>query len=158
MGYILEVDGWKSGVRFSSAHLLPGHKKCSVLHGHTYVIHAKFYGEKDKQDFVIDFSIVKSSLRKIADRLDHKILIPKTNTYFEIADKEIQVAFDDKKYVFPKKDCVLLPMNSVTAENLAEFILEELLKEMDLPKNVKKLEIGVDEGFGQGVWIEKVVG
>ena len=50
MVYILEVDGWKSGVRFSSAHLLPGHKKCSVLHGHTYAIHAKFYGEKDKQD------------------------------------------------------------------------------------------------------------
>lgn len=158
MVYILEVDGWKSGVRFSSAHLLPGHKKCSVLHGHTYAIHAKFYGEKDKQDFVIDFSIVKSSLRKIADRLDHKILIPKTNTYFEIDDKEIQVAFDGKKYVFPKKDCVLLPMNSTTAENLAEFILEELLKEMDIPKNIKKLEIGVDEGFGQGVWIEKIVG
>jgi len=158
MVYILEVDGWKSGVRFSSAHLLPGHKKCSVLHGHTYAIHAKFYGEKDKQDFVIDFSIVKSSLRKIADRLDHKILIPKTNTYFEIADKEIQISFDGKKYVFPKKDCVLLPMNSATAENLAEFILEELLKEMDLPKNIKKLEIGVDEGFGQGAWFEKVVG
>ena len=158
MVYILEIDGWKSGIRFSSAHILPGHKRCGVLHGHTYAIHAKFYGEKDKQDFVIDFSIVKSSLRKIADRLDHKILIPKTNTYFEIADKEIQVAFDGKKYVFPKKDCVLLPMNSTTAENLAEFILEELLKEMDLPKNVKKLEIGVDEGFGQGAWIEKVVG
>ncbi len=158
MVYILEVDGWKSGVRFSSAHLLPEHKKCSVLHGHTYAIHAKFYGEKGRQDFVIDFSIVKSSLRKIADRLDHMVLIPKTNTYFEIADKEIQVAFDGKKYVFPKMDCVLLPMNSVTAENLAEFILEELLKEMDLPKNIKKLEIGVDEGFGQGAWIEKVVG
>ena len=158
MAYILEVDGWKSGVRFSSAHLLPGHKKCSVLHGHTYAIHAKFYGEKDKQDFVIDFSIVKSSLRKIADRLDHMVLIPITNTYFEIADKEIQAAFDGKKYVFPKNDCVLLPMNSVTAENLAEYVLEELLKEIDLPKNVKKLVIGVDEGFGQGAWFEKVVG
>jgi len=158
MVYILEVDGWKSGIRFSSAHLLPGHKKCGVLHGHTYAVHAKLYGEKDKQDFVIDFSIVKSSLRKISDRLDHKILIPKKNTYFQINDEEIQVAFDGKKYVFPKKDCILLPIKNATAENLAEFILVELLKEMDIPENIKKLEIGVDEGFGQGAWFEKIVG
>ena len=158
MIYKLEFDGWRSGVRFSSAHILPGHKRCGVLHGHTYAIHVKFYGEKDRQDFVIDFSIVKSVLRKIADRLDHKILVPRINTYFEIADKEIQVAFEGKKYVFPKEDCVLLPMKSVTAENLAEYILAELVNEMDLPKNIKKLEIGVDEGFGQGAWVEKVIG
>jgi len=128
MGYIIEIDGWKSKVKFSSAHLLPGHKKCSILHGHTYAIHAKFYGGKDKQDFVMDFSIVKSLLGKIADQLDHKILIPKTNTNVKIDDKEIHIIFDDKKYVFPKNDCVLLPMDSTTTENLAEFILNELVK------------------------------
>ena len=52
----------------------------------------------------------------------------------------------------------LLPIKSATAENLAEFILVELLKEMDIPENIKKLEIGVDEGFGQGAWFEKIVG
>jgi len=158
MGYIIEIDGWKSKVKFSSAHLLPGHKKCSILHGHTYAIHAKFYGEKDRQDFVIDFSIVKSLLRKIADQLDHRILIPKTNMNVKIDDKEIHIIFDDKKYVFPKNDCVLLPMDSTTAENLSEFILNELVKELDIPNNVKKLKIGVNEGFGQGAWFEKVVG
>ena len=60
MIFRLEIDGWKSGIRFSSAHLLPGHKRCGVLHGHTYVINAKVYGEKDRQDFVMYFSIVKS--------------------------------------------------------------------------------------------------
>ena len=158
MTYILEINGWKSGIRFSSAHLLPGHKKCSVLHGHTYAIHAKFYGEKDKQDFVIDFSIVKSTLRKIADRLDHTVLIPENSTYVETGDKEIQVVFDSKKYVFPREDCILLPIRNVTAENLAEFILEEFLKEAPPPQNVKKIELGVDEGYGQGAWIEKNVG
>ena len=49
-------------------------------------------------------------------------------------------------------------MNAVTAENLAEYVFIELLKELDLPKNIKRLEIGVDEGFGQGAWFEKVVG
>ena len=158
MTFRLEIDGWKSGIRFSSAHILPGHKKCGALHGHTYAIHAKICGEKDQQDFVIDFAIVKSSLRKIADQLDHTILIPEKNKYVVRDEKEIRIAFYGKKYVFPREDCILLPMKSVTAENLAEFVLEELLKEIDFPKNVKKLEIGVDEGFGQGVWVEKVVG
>lgn len=158
MTFRLEIDGWKSGIRFSSAHILPGHKKCGALHGHTYAIHAKICGEKDQQDFVIDFAIVKSSLRKIADQLDHTILIPEKNKYVVSDEKEIRIAFDGKKYVFPREDCILLPMKSVTAENLAEFVLEELLKEIDFPKNVKKLEIGVDEGFGQGAWAEKVVG
>ena len=63
MVYVLELDGWKVGLRFSSAHILPGHDRCGVLHGHTYAINAKFYGEKDDQDFVIDFSIIKSLLR-----------------------------------------------------------------------------------------------
>jgi 6-pyruvoyltetrahydropterin/6-carboxytetrahydropterin synthase len=153
----LDIDGWKSGIRFSSAHILPGHKKCEILHGHTYVINAKIYGNKDRKDFVMDFSIVKSSLKKIADSLDHKILIPKTNPFFELNNGEIKVAFDDKKYVFPTEDCVLLPISNTTAENLAIYVLNEWIKRIDIPSNVKKIKIGVDEGFGQGAWIEKVM-
>jgi hypothetical protein len=26
---------------------------------------------------------------------------------------------------------------------------------MDVPKNVTKIELGVDEGWGQGAWVEK---
>jgi 6-pyruvoyltetrahydropterin/6-carboxytetrahydropterin synthase len=157
MIFRLEIDGWKSGIRFSSAHILPGHKKCEFLHGHTYVINAKIYGNKDRNDFIMDFSIVKSSLKKIADSLDHKILIPKTNTFFEFNDRELKVAFGGKKYVFPREDCAILPISSTTAENLAIYVLKELQKIIDIPSNVKKIEIGVDEGFGQGAWIEKVM-
>ena len=154
----VEIDGWRTNIRFSSTHLLPGHKKCKFLHGHTYAINVKIYGEKDEQGFIIDFSLLKSNLREIADKLDHRILIPEKNKYVVKAGKEIRINFDGKKYVFPREDCIFLPIKSTTAENLAEYILRELLKKMDVPKNVKKIEIGVDEGFGQGAWVEKVVG
>ncbi|MCK5112060.1 MAG: 6-pyruvoyl tetrahydropterin synthase family protein [Thermoplasmatales archaeon] len=158
MSTSVEIDGWKSDIRFSSSHLLSGHKKCRFLHGHTYAIHSHVYGEKDEQGFIVDFSLLKSILREIADKLDHRILIPEKNESVAVAKKEIRINVDDKNYVFPREDCILLPIKSATAENLAEYILERLLKKMDLPKNVKKIDIGVDEGFGQGAWAEKIVG
>jgi len=90
--------------------------------------------------------------------LDHKILIPEKNEYVAVSKKEIRNNAHGKNYVFPRADCILLPIKSATAENLAWYILEELLKKIDLPKNVKKINIGVDEGFGQGARAEKIVG
>lgn len=158
MTFSVEIDGWKTNIRFSSSHLLPGHKKCGSLHGHSYAIHSHVYGEKDEQGYVIDFSLLKSTLKEIADTLDHRTLIPEKNEYVAVAEKEIRINTDGKKYVFPRDDCVLLPLESITAENLALYILEELLKKIDLPKNVRKIEIGVDEGFGQSAMVEKILG
>ena len=158
MIYKVEIDGWKSNIRFSSSHILPEHEKCGVLHGHSYAIHAIFYGEKTNQDFVIDFSMVKKILRQIADKLDHKVLISEKSKYVKLEDNNVFVDFLGKKYSFPKQDCVLLPITSSTAENLADYILNELLKIDSFPSNIQRLEIGVDEGFGQGAWVEKVIG
>jgi len=154
----VEVDGWRSGIRFSSAHMIKGHEKCGKLHGHTYAIHARVYGEKDKDGFIVDFSMIKSALRKIADQLDHKVLIPEKNTSFDEGEKEIKISINEKHYVIPKEDCFLLPIESVTVENLAEYVLDELIDRLSLPKNIKKLEIGVDEGFGQGAKIIRSIG
>jgi 6-pyruvoyltetrahydropterin/6-carboxytetrahydropterin synthase len=134
-----------------------GHNKCGFLHGHTYAIHSWIYGEKDEQGFIIDFLLLKFVLREIANKLDHKILIPEKNEYVTVDKKQLRITTRDKNYIFPIEDCFLLPMKSVTAENLAWYILEKLLNNMDLPKNVKKIDIGVDEGFGQEARIEKIL-
>jgi len=42
-----------------------------------------------------------------------------------------------------------------TAENIAEYILDKLMESMSFPKNVKSVEIRVDEGPGQGAKISK---
>ena len=155
---VLEVDGWKNNICFSSSHLLLGHKKCGYLHGHSYAIHSKIYGEKNKQDFIIDFSILKSYLKEIANLLDHRILIPEKNKYVTFDENEIRINFENKKYVLPKEDCILLPIESATTENLAEYILDKLFEKINQHGNIKKIEIGLDEGIGQGIKIEKNVG
>ena len=55
ISYII-IDGWKSNIRFSSAHIIPDYEKCGRLHGHTYAVHAKISGKLDKNGIIMDFS------------------------------------------------------------------------------------------------------
>ncbi|RLI65605.1 MAG: 6-pyruvoyl tetrahydropterin synthase family protein [Candidatus Asgardarchaeum californiense] len=158
MNMYLEVDGWRNNIQFSAAHLIIGHKKCGRLHGHTYAVHTKIYGDRDIDGFIIDFSTIKTILKEIANELDHKILIPEKNRFVERTENEIKILFDNKTYIFPREDCALIPFKSSTVENLAEHILNQLIKKIILSKNIKKIEIGVDEGFGQGAKVEKTIG
>ena len=151
------VDGWKSNIRFSSAHIIPDYAKCGRLHGHTYAVNAVIIGGMDENGIIMDFTSFKKHLRDVVESLDHKVLIPARSSHVKIIDKDnsIIVESHDKKYMFPAQDCVLLPIVSSTAENLAGYILGLLLEKVDFPSRIKSVEIGVDEGFGQGAFISK---
>lgn len=152
----LELDGWKLGLRFSACHIIPEHGKCSRLHGHTYTIHSKVHGSLNEYGIVLDFEIVKNALRNIILELDHKLLIPTRSSHFKIeTGPEMKVFLGDKEYQFPEEDTIMLDISSATAESLATYILEKLISSMKIPKNVTKIELGVDEGWGQGAWVTK---
>lgn len=157
MSLYITIDGWKSNIRFSSAHIIPEYEKCGRLHGHTYAVHAKIYGKPDKKGIIMDFSLLKDALRKIANELDHKILIPKKSDVVKIEKErdQVKITFLEKYYVFPLIDCVFLPIDSTSAENLAKYILDKMLDEISSQKQVECIEIGVDEGYGQGAWVSK---
>ena len=158
MSTSLEIDGWKANIRFSSSHILLGHEKCGFLHGHTYAVHLGIYGEKDDHGYIIDFTIIKSMLKDIVNTLDHRILIPEKNKSITIKDQDVNINANNKIYILPREDCVLLPLKSITAENLAEYILKKFLDKIILPKNITKIDIGIDEGFGQVARAEKIIG
>jgi len=157
MNSYIYIDGWKSNIRFSSAHIIPDYEKCGRLHGHTYAVHAKISGKLDKNGIIMDFSQLKETLKQIADELDHNILIPQKNKSVKIEkdNTSVKISFLDKHYVFPLTDCIFLPIISTTAENLALYILEKIQKKITFPKNIEDIEIGVDEGYGQGARISK---
>ena len=157
MNSYIYIDGWKSNIRFSSVHIIPEYEKCGRLHGHTYAVHIKISGKPDDKGIIMDFSKVKDSLKKIVSELDHMILIPeKSNTIkIEKAKEYVKLSFLGKTYFFPLDDCIFLPINSTSAENLSKFLLEKFLKKISFPKNIDLIEIGVDEGYGQGAKISK---
>jgi len=55
---------------FDSMHLLPGHPKCGVPHGHTYKVEVSVEGPVVK-GMVIDFDVLKRGLREILKVYDH---------------------------------------------------------------------------------------
>jgi 6-pyruvoyltetrahydropterin/6-carboxytetrahydropterin synthase len=153
----ISIDGWKSNIRFSSAHIIPEYEKCGRLHGHSYAVHIKITGKPDKKGIILDFTIVKNALRKIVNELDHKILIPEKNKIAKIEKQKnsVKIVTLGKEYVFPLCDCEFLPIVSTSAENLADYILDKTMSEISLPKSIESIEIGVDEGFGQGARVLK---
>jgi len=56
-----------------AAHMLPGHSKCSVLHGHTYKIELVIEGEPEG-GILLDFGEMKKILREVLIRYDHRLL------------------------------------------------------------------------------------
>ncbi len=55
---------------FDSMHLLPGHRKCGVPHGHTYRVEVVVEGPV-VNGMVVDFDVLKSTLRETLKAFDH---------------------------------------------------------------------------------------
>lgn len=157
MSSYITIDGWKSNIRFSSAHMIAKYEKCGRLHGHTYAIHAKVVGEPDEKGIILDFSLLKDILKETVKDLDHKVLIPEKSSFITVEKKgnNIKLATLEKHYVLPLEDCIFLPIDSTSAENLARYILGRVLEKISPLEQIESIEIGVDEGFGQGARITK---
>lgn len=154
----LYLDGWKLHLQFSACHFIPYQNKCERLHGHTYAVSLMIHGKLNKDRVLIDFGIVKNAVKKIIREFDHKIILPKKSKIIKIKVKEnVEVNFDKKYYSFPISDVLILNTISTSAEDLANYIAEKLLEELNF-ENIEKIEVGLDEGFGQGAWVEKFLG
>ena len=148
----IRLDGWRLNLTFDAAHFIADYSKCSRLHGHEYAVSMVIKGEA-KNGIIVDFVAVKNEIRKIIEELDHRVIIP-TKGEIEVKEEEneVEVRHKNKRFVFPKEDCALLPIQSSSAENLASYILKRFLASFQLPSNIEEIGIGVDEGYGQGAW------
>ncbi|MBW9222379.1 6-carboxytetrahydropterin synthase [Methanothermococcus sp. SCGC AD-155-C09] len=156
----LELKGLYTGLKFSSAHVVFGHDSCGVIHGHTYYVDVKLYGEPSGDfGFILDFKILKKIVKKICKTLDHKLLIPEnhSNLKYSITNNHIIYTFcnkDSKKeYKIPLEDILLLPLKGTTAEELSIYIAELVKKELsnlNIDYNINCIEITLYEGLGQG--------
>lgn len=148
---MLEIDGWKVGIRFSAAHFIPSHHKCSRLHGHDYGVKVRIYG--DTEDVMLmDFVEIKNELRKICDNIDHRVIVPKNQKFIksEVEGDEVRVSTGEKSYVFPLSDVAFIDIAMATAEELSRYMAKRIVEKVEFPHEVKGIEICVEEGPGQG--------
>jgi 6-pyruvoyltetrahydropterin/6-carboxytetrahydropterin synthase len=153
----LEIDGWSAGLKFSACHFIPGHDKCGRLHGHTYAVHVRLEGEKNRFGYIADFYDVKKVIKDIIEELDHRVLIPKRHPDVKLAhdSKSVRMEVGAKKYLLPAEDVLLLDLPAVTAEHLAEYILGKAAPAIARMGKVSELQVGLYEGVGQGAWASR---
>ncbi|MHA2021021.1 MAG: 6-pyruvoyl trahydropterin synthase family protein [Candidatus Thorarchaeota archaeon] len=115
-------------LHFSSAHFVMGADYCENLHGHNYFVDITVSGPLDSDGMVMDFKDIKKKALRICERLDHKTLLPSKSTSIKVNESEFsyEVTVSGKRYVFPREDCLILPLEATTAERLAEFIASQI--------------------------------
>ncbi len=57
-----------------SAHYLPGHETCGIVHGHTYKTEVVIEGEKKDTGMVMDFYEIKKVIKEVLKEYDHVLL------------------------------------------------------------------------------------
>lgn len=89
---------------FSAAHFLTKyHGKCENLHGHNYKVFAHARGRKlDEGGMLLDFTVLKKTLREVCKELDHTNL--NDNAFFDQNPSAERIAL----YIF-NKICEKIP-------------------------------------------------
>lgn len=139
---------------FSAAHFITYNGDvCEPLHGHNYHVACEVHGPLDENQYVVDFIAVRDALVKICNSLDHRMLLPLSHPTIKVveSDTEVTVTHGQKRWVFPRQDCVCLPVANTTAELLARHIAQELMSCVTIAAGNKpaKLLVEVDECDGQ---------
>jgi len=150
------VSVTKDYLVFASAHFITfaGHR-CEGLHGHNYRARVTVEGQLNEDAwFVFDFVELKRIMRGLCDEIDHLVLLPLESDRIQVREdgENVTVAVDGKpRYLFPRRDCALLPIPNTTVEMLAELLADRLRAELEKTgaRGLSAIEMEVEENFGQ---------
>ena len=150
------VSVTKDYLVFASAHFITfaGHR-CEGLHGHNYRASVTVEGGLNQESwFVFDFVELKRIMKRLCDEIDHLVLLPLNSDRVRVVEdgESVSVSVDGKpRYVFPRKDCALLPIPNTTVEMLAQLLTERLHHELQTmgARDLTAIEMEVEENFGQ---------
>lgn len=154
--HLVRVSG--DELRFSASHFITlGNGTCEPLHGHDFRVGAQVEGPLDENRWVVDFVALRRMLRAILDELDHRVLLPTAHPAIcvEAGDREVEVRAADRRWVFPRSECRLLPVENTTAELIARHIGQALLERLaeDCGVRPPAIEVEVEESPGYtAVW------
>ncbi|MBM4071954.1 MAG: 6-pyruvoyl tetrahydropterin synthase family protein [Planctomycetes bacterium] len=132
--------------------------KCERLHGHNYRAAVEVEADLDDNHYVFDFIALKQRTKAITDELDHHMLLATRNKFITVEQgaRSVRVRYKDREWLFPREDCVLLPIENTTAELLARYIAGRLLVDLQEKHGFtpRILRVEVEESFGQSAWHE----
>lgn len=149
----------KEHLVFCSAHFISfrGHQ-CERLHGHNYRAAVEVEGKLQEDYYVFDFIALNQRAKEITDELDHHMLLATRNAVIKVEEigEKVRVTYENREWVFPRGDCILLPIENTTAELLARYICSRLSESLRTHEKFvpEVLRVEVEEGPGQSATVE----
>jgi 6-pyruvoyltetrahydropterin/6-carboxytetrahydropterin synthase len=149
----------KDHLVFCSGHFISYEgDKCERLHGHNYRATVEVEGGLDENFYVFDFIALKHRTKAITDELDHRMMLATRNPLISVEEgpKSVRVRYREREWLFPRDDCVLLPIENTTAELLARYIAQRLLEDLGRHHRYEPevLRVEVEENIGQSATCE----
>jgi 6-pyruvoyltetrahydropterin/6-carboxytetrahydropterin synthase len=159
MAETYKVRVTKDHLVFCSGHFITYEgDKCERLHGHNYRTTIEIENDLDRNSYVFDFIALKQRTKTITDELDHRMMLPTRNPHITVTEGSgrIQVRYREREWLFPREDCVLLPVENTTAELLARYIGQRLLADLRQQYQFvpQILRVEVEESIGQSATYE----
>lgn len=143
----------KDHLVFSAAHFITFNGNiCERLHGHNWRTAVSVEGPLDENSYVFDFIALRDGLQAIVSELDHRMLLATQHPTIAVSEteREVEATFEERRWVFPADECVLLPIANTTAELIARWIAERLIADLSLNETqLTAISIEVEENFGQ---------
>jgi 6-pyruvoyltetrahydropterin/6-carboxytetrahydropterin synthase len=141
--------------KFSCAHMTvfaDGSKE--RLHGHNYTVAVALEVDRIDLQAMIPFAPIKAALAELCGGWKEHVLLAAKNPFFELVrdEEEIEFKLCGDRYVMPRQDALLLPIDNISVEALASHVATLLLEKLtvlDAP-HVKALEVTIEEYPGQG--------
>lgn len=154
----------KDYLKFSAAHMtvFPDGSKES-LHGHNYQVELTVELAAAAFDSMLDYGTFKRALSKVCADWDEKILLAGTNRWLETlpaAAHEYAFRLCGKRYVLPADEVLILNVDNITTENLAQVLFErfwaELCRDTRIAwqQRIVAVSLRVDESQGQGATLK----
>jgi len=144
----------KDHLVFSAAHFITfAGNICERLHGHNWRVAVEVAGPLDENHYVLDFIALRDAAQAIVAELDHSLLLPTRHPRIEVTagPTEVEARFESRRWILPREDCRLLPVENTTAELLADWFAGALLQRLpavDVAR-LTELRVEIEENFGQ---------
>ena len=145
----------KDHLVFSAAHFITFNGNvCERLHGHNWRVAVEVAGPLDENGYVFDFIALRDATQKLVNGLDHRMLLPTQHPRILVTadDREVTATFEERRWVFPREDCILLPVANTTAELIAHWMavqLKDVLQQHPGGRHLESLRVEIEENFGQ---------
>jgi 6-pyruvoyltetrahydropterin/6-carboxytetrahydropterin synthase len=139
--------------KFSCAHMTvfaDGSKE--RLHGHNYTVAVALEVDRIDLQAMIPFAPIKAALAELCGGWKEHVLLAAKNPFFELVrdEEEIEFKLCGDRYVMPRQDALLLPIDNISVEALAAHIAALLAERLGRPPHATHLEVTVEESPGQG--------